>query len=119
MSETITQGSTVITPDLVDGYTATNAGQNVIHIILGRSNPDITLRPPLLRSGTLDLFFTTEAKAKAAADAFMVPAVFALASTDRPSIAMNFVVSPDGSTRELEDTTRELWYVRVGYQEVT
>ena len=118
MATTITHGASTITPILVLGYGADRAANNIVHAIPGRSNPDVTLRPANLRTGTLELGFTSELESKDAADLHATGGVFTLSDTDRASVGMSYVASGRIS-RALEDTTRGAWVISVDFQEVT
>lgn len=122
MTTTITTGATVITPTIVLGYEESREAQSIVHPILGSTTPDVTLRPAVLRTGRLSCGFsgaTSETLSKSAADTLAGASTFALADTDRATVAMTFVV-PQGSqvTRTLEDETRNAWVVSFDFQEV-
>lgn len=120
MSTQIITPTTTITPTLVEGYDAQRGGGAIVHQIPGRSTgPDVTLRPAGLRTGTLNLFFTSETAATQAWAAVCVAGVFQVLSDER-SIGMSFVV-PEGQQIgfQLDDTTRAHWRVTVPFQEVT
>lgn len=119
MATTITAGATTIAPIQVEGYSAARTGGTLVHQILARQDPDVSLRPAGMRAGTLTLLFATEATAAAAVTALSAAGAFTLASTDRTSIAMRFVV-PSGQqlTIALDDVTRNHWHVSVPFQEV-
>lgn len=117
MATTITDGTTTITPELVLGYEVAQESRNIIHTILGRATPDVTLRFTNLRTGTLDLLFKTATEAETARQLHINPIVFSLDSTEIPDANMDYVVSGSIST-VLEDVTRELWHVSVDFQEV-
>ncbi|GAB6856475.1 hypothetical protein [Microbacterium xylanilyticum] len=119
MATTITAGASVITPLLVEGFEAARSGGAIVHTILGRANPDVTLRPAGTRTGALELLFADEAKANQAWSALAVAGVFTLASDER-AIGMTFVI-PEGERigLKLDDTTRNHWHVTVPYREVT
>jgi hypothetical protein len=105
-----------ITPLLVLGYETARQSQSIFHDILG-GGQDVTLRPASLRSGTLRLLLATEAEAVAAETAHAAGKVLRLTDTDRPSVSMSYVL--DGSlVRRLDDGTRKLWTLDVGYREV-
>ena len=118
MATTITAGSVTITPTLVEGYAATAPARTLVHDILGRTAPDITLRPAGLRTGTLTLLIAVEARAVEAFTALCAGVVCTLASDER-SISMPFIV-PDGQQVgiKLDDTTRDHWHITVPFQEV-
>lgn len=125
MPDLIVTGSTVIRPTLILGYQSTRAAGNVVHPIINRPSPDVTLRPASLRTGTLELLFAGDDSAAvetASAEAetlHATAAVFTLISDDRPSIAMSYVVSGNGQiSRALDPSTRDAWTVTVPFQEV-
>lgn len=108
----------VIVPQVVNGYEASREARTVVNAVLNRSNPDVTLRDPGPRSGSLALVFATE---NAAQDAFAVLGtrqVFTLADPDRLSIGMSFVVADGDLTIGLDADTREVWIVTVPFVEV-
>lgn len=120
MTSTITTGAGTITPTLLLGYQAARQAQTIVHPILGRADPDVTLRPATLRTGTLGMGFSgvgSAAASKAAEDLLATAALFTLSDTDLPSIGMKFAVTGN-ITRELEDETRSAWLVSVDYTEV-
>ena len=121
MNGTITGGSTPINPSIILGLSEQIPGGTVVHPILGRIDPDVTLRPAAVRTGTLELGFTAsnaETASFAAVNALRSAAVFRLAA-ERGTLAMAFVVPENGRIeRRLDDTTRSAWTVTVDYQEV-
>lgn len=123
MSTIITIGASVIAPAAVEGYESARPGGVLVHEILGRANPDVTLRVAGLRTGRLRLVFVganAEADSLAAETAHSGAVVASLTSTDRPSVPMSYVVPSTGSvTRSLSTTTRAAWAVEVDFQEVT
>lgn len=125
MAEIITSGATVIRPTLVLGYESTRAGGNIVHPIIGRRQPDVTLRPGGMRAGRLELLFddpnpaVAESASAAAETLHNSAAVLTLRSDDRPSIGMSYVVPAGGNiTRRLEDATREAWILAVDFEEI-
>lgn len=117
MSTTILHAGGVITPVLVDGYTATREAGSIVHDILGRTTPDVTLRPALTRSGTLRMLFTDEAAATDAEAVLSGAEVFTLASDERATVGMLFTVA-DRVQLELDDATRNVWIVSAGFREL-
>jgi hypothetical protein len=120
MSTLITTGAETITPTQILGYADASEGGNIIHPILGRAEPDVTLRPGGLRSGTLTLGFqgaTSESDSAVARALLNSGVVFNIVSTDRGTIEMAFVRSGQVG-RELEDNTRDAWTVTVDFHEV-
>lgn len=119
MSTVITYTGGSITPDMVLAYQSRREAGNIVHPILGRSNPDVTFRPAMLRTGTLELGFygdTSEEDSLAAEEAHALGVVFTLASTDRGSIEMSYVVS--GAVVRTIAESRTAWTLDVEYQEV-
>jgi len=119
MANTITTGIYTITPTLIDGYEAERIGGTIVHPILGRVNPDVTLRPAAMRTGTLRLLFIEEANAKTALDVLSTGAVFRLNSDER-DVSMSFVV-PEGEriSYRLNDEARDGWHLDVPFAEVS
>jgi hypothetical protein len=123
MADIITAGEATIEPTLILGYTAQRTSGNLVHEILGKAGPDVTLRPARLRSGTLTLGFesaTSEADSKTAADLLATyDGVFSLISAERASVDMSWVVAEGGRiSRDLDDLTRDAWVITVDFQEV-
>lgn len=120
MSTFITTGTETINPTEILEYADESDGGNLIHRVLGRAAPDVTLRPGNLRTGTLTLGFEgpdSETDSAAARTLLNTGTVFALASTDRATVEMAFVrLGTVG--RQLESTTRDAWIVTVQFQEV-
>lgn len=121
MATVITSGALTIAPQIFLNVTSDQSSGNIVHPILGRSNPDVTLRPATLRTGVIEMGFSgpnSETDSALARTILAGGGVFALSSTDRASVSMSFVTS-GRINRELEDTSRNAWVVRVDYQEVT
>lgn len=122
MADIITSGLFLITPTVVLGYGSAREAGTIVHPIINRAAPDVTLRPARLRSGdALELGFssaTSEADSKTAEEILSMPAVFTLSSADRTTVVMSFVVRGTVK-RTLEDVTRNAWVVSFGWQEVT
>lgn len=118
MTTTITRTSDSATtiPDLVLGYEASRESRNVVHDLIG-GGIAVTLVDPRPRSGTLELLYPLEADAAAAFDLHSVASTFTLVNDDLTGIDMTYVL--DGSLGvALDDETRAVWVVSVGYQEV-
>jgi len=114
---TIARGLTTITPTLVNGYSASRSSRNIEHDIIGRPDPDVSLAADSTRAGSLELIFASELAASTAQTALGTPGVWTLSDTDRASIAMKFVRQGD-MTIALDDETREVWVLTVGFREV-
>ena len=117
MTTTITSGATVITPELVTGWESNNDTFNIVHDILSRSTPDITLRGSTTRSGTLTMLFLTEASCETARALHAGANVLTLASTEITAANFDYIVAGAIATT-LETTTRQLWTLTVDYREI-
>lgn len=118
MANTITDGTTVITPELILGWDATQETRNVIHTIIGKAAPDVTLKTAGLRTGTLELLFLTAADAITARTMLTQALPFLIESDEAFLDNFRFVVAGAISS-VLEDTTRSLWTLSIDFQEVT
>ena len=118
MTTTIATGIHTTTPNLVKTWSSAQESRNVIHHIIGRSDPDITLKPAGLRTGTLELFYLTKTAAETARDVFAREGVFVIDSDDETWLdGFRFVVS--GSiTAALESADLTSWHISVDFQEV-
>lgn len=114
---TIAHATGVITPTIIDGYSAARSPRTIMHPILGRDADDVTLRPASLRRGTLSLVFALEEDARAAVTVLNTPQVLTLADPD-VSIGMTFVVAEEDVVLELDDETRDVWLVQTPFREV-
>lgn len=123
MTTLITTGNAVITPTILLMVSEDAGGGSIVHKIVGRSDPDITLRPASLRTGALELGFSgagSESASAAAVSILRRAAVFAIADSDRPSYNMSFVVPEGGRiSRAIEGETRDAFTITVDYQECT
>lgn len=112
--------TTPIVPLVIDGYDSSRQSGTVVHPIAGRADPDVTLAPAGLRTGTLRLVFADETDAKTAEDEHAEARAFTLSDDDRATVAMYYVVDAGGDiTRSLDDTTRDAWVVEVPFQEIS
>lgn len=123
MVDIITTGTSIISPTLLLEFESSRAGGTVIHRAVNRSAPDATLRPAGLRVGRMVLGFagaTSEAESFAAESLLASAAVFALVSSDRATIQVQFVIPESGSiARALEDETRNAWLLTFDWVEVS
>jgi hypothetical protein len=123
-SPTYFSGATVATrtasstPLLVNGFETRRDTRSVLHTVMGRTDPDVTLLPATLRIGTLRLLFDNETDAAEADAMHAQPQVFTFRDSDLSSVDMKYVVS-GAVTRSLDDASRSLWTVGVDFQEVT
>lgn len=145
MTTHVTNGTLTFFPTVVDGYESARETATVVHQILDRANPDVTIRPAGLRTGTLRLVFanpdvayigalitiggyvfentdpnsplSAEQMARACEDAHAQGGVFTLMSTDRYSIEMSYVANGT-IARSLDEDTRQVWIVEIDFHEV-
>ncbi|QQD75105.1 hypothetical protein I8920_09510 [Curtobacterium sp. YC1] len=117
MSTIITSSdSTQTAPLLVDGWEESAEGKNIVNPIMG-GGVDVTLQAASKRTGSFVLVYTDESDAQAAFEMHRKAAVFTLSDSERPSVAMTYVLAGD-LTRALDDESREFWLVTVNFQEV-
>ena len=117
MSFSITsQAAESISIPLVMGYNPERESGNVVHPILGRADPDVTLKPLRLRAGTLELFMNTIEAAFALVEQLEEQGWQHLESTEAPLADMHFVVFGTVSIQADDDT--DTFTVSVGFQEV-
>jgi hypothetical protein len=114
MPAVLTSGSTTLTPRTLSDYSSENAGGSIVHAILGRREPDVTLRPVGLRTGSMTLDFATEALANTAHGALTIAAVWTLQHSERATVNMRFIVRR--ITRTVEADGR--WFFTVGWEEI-
>lgn len=118
MTHTIsaTNGAGTVTPSAIEGYNPSRVSRNKIHDLLDGSI-GVSYVAPRPRSGTLRLLFPTQAEAFAAFNLHSVETSFQLTSTDVTGAGMVYVL--DGSLDIDLDSEMGLWWVEVGFQEVT
>lgn len=117
MTTYVTDGTTTVTPEVVDGYASERESGIRIHPILGRSYPDITYQASKLRTGSFRLVFADEADAIAAETLHTTGSILTIVSDERASANFSYVAT-DTVIRELDDETRDVWVVEITYQEV-
>lgn len=118
MSTTITNGSSNFTPALVLSYEAETITGNTIHdVIGGTGEPAVTFGAETMRTGVLEMYFTTRALAWAAQVKLKATGIFTLVCTEEPNINMKFVRAGRMSIG-LDSETLKSWVVKAGFQEV-
>ena len=117
--DVIQHSAGAIVPQIIDGYQVTRDAHTIVHTVLGRVSPDVTLRDAGTRRGELSLVFEVEGVAHAAVGVLSSPQVLTLVTPDRPTLGMQFVVADGSLSVELDDETRDAWVVRVPFVEVT
>ncbi len=119
MSDTMTvPGVGTWSPLLVLSDNLTKPSRTIIHELIGTQIPDVTLRPGLLRKGTLKLL--TKDAADAATGLLVLdagqPITFV---SERPQLSMRFVVTEPGIGWETDpETLKRVVYLTVPFQEV-
>lgn len=108
--------SAQLSPLLVTGYSARRPSRNVVHTVLGRPDPDVTLRAAGLRTGTLELLCANVADATEMADLHATVGVKAFEGSAPDPVSMDYVVAGEIEMEPSIETGR--WIVRVGFQEV-
>jgi hypothetical protein len=114
---TISDGTTTLTPMLVLGWAAGRQARTRVHQLIGRPDPDVTLRPHALRSGTLRILCADEAAGVAMEQLHAAGVVLTLEDDDVAAAAMAYVVSGQLMT-ELDPVTLARWVVTADYTEV-
>lgn len=90
--------------------------RSIVHTILGRPDPDITIRPTGLRKGTLTLVFETGAAAAAARAVLAVTQPLTLSNSGVDEVSMPFVVAGGDLGQVL--SSGGVWSLEVPYQEI-
>lgn len=115
---TIDNGTTVLTPDLVLAWQASRPSLTSVHQIIGRAEPEVTLRDAGARSGTLRIFFLDYPDAQAAQDELSLAAVWDLDAPEVTGLSMHFVVAGSDVSIEAVGGDLDHWVVECGFQEV-
>ncbi len=107
-----------ITPDQVIAPAEfDNEAQAVVHWIVGRSAPDVTLRPAHSASGTLALLFASAAAAEAARTFHQSAATFT--TTGAPAWMPAVYVPTDSIHRAQLDDVNGGWRIDIPIQEIS
>jgi hypothetical protein len=117
MPTTISDGVTSVTPNLVTDYSYTRTARTIVHTVLDRSDPDTTLRPVGLRTGSLSMLCATRELASELEALHLAPGPRFLTSDDEPTADMTYLAVGDLGTTY--DADGDVWLVTIGYQEVT
>lgn len=113
MPALLTSGAASIAPLALSDYSADQEGGSIRHDILGRREPDITLRPVGMRNGDFTLDFPTEPAVAEARESLSAAAVWTLVHSERPSVNMRFIVRR--LSRAVAADGR--WSIRVSFEE--
>lgn len=114
---TIASGTLTFSPELITGWTAGQESRNVIHNIIGRPDPDVTLKPAGTRTGTLEMLFLTATAATTARDVLANGTIFTITDSESWLNGLKFVMSGNISSA-LEDETRNMWTITADFTEV-
>lgn len=108
--------SATIMPTRVISLQSRDEPQSIIHVVLGSSDPDVTLRPSLRPRGTMRLLFDTQAEAEAAR-VFHRPAAVFSATSDDAILPASYV--PSGGVEPVRyHAELDSWVLEVGFQEI-
>lgn len=118
MPTTISYAGGTITPSAITGFESERTSGNIVHSIIGSTEPARTYRPAGLRTGTLHLGFASEAEAVAAEAAHATGTEFTISGTIAPA-SFTYIVAQDGHIALAIDATRKAWTLDVDFQEVT
>lgn len=113
---TISDGTTTVTPMLINGYESTRESRNVTHSILGTNVPAVSLRDAALRTGRLTAVLESRAAALTLEDVLAGASLLTFTDTDT-TLSMTFVLDESGqiNTRLVPGTLR--WTVEWDYRE--
>lgn len=114
---TITGGTTTLTPLLITGYSSTRQTGNIVHAIIGRSDPDVTFKAAGLRTGTLEILVADLTSALAMEALHAAVGTLQLVEPTAPGLGMKYV-SSGAITVTLDDETRDRFIVGIDFQEV-
>ncbi|WP_248242976.1 hypothetical protein [Microbacterium kunmingense] len=113
---TANNGGGSTSPLQVIDYSAELSSRNVTFDLLDGSLGTVYVAPRP-RAGTLRLVYQDRAEAHAAVALHKQPASFTYISSDVAEVSMTYAL--EGSIRLQQDPSVGLWYVEVGFQEVT
>lgn len=116
MPGTLTRGATVVTPTLILGYQVVSTVPSVQHDLLD-GTVTFTLRAARPRTGTLQLFFATQAAALTGWTLHRTLGNIVYTDTDLPPAGMTYIAVGD-LVLELDPETRVRWTLTVPFREV-
>jgi hypothetical protein len=115
---TVTKGAITLTPLLMIDPEYSRESGNIVHKILGRSTPDITLAPALLRTGTHKFLCADRSAAVALEALHTSPGVLTLVDATLDGYGMKYVLANGSLTSAPDAAVRSRWIVQVPFQEV-
>lgn len=104
--------------DLVTGYSADRRSGNVLHEVIDRPDPAVTLGPLRWRDGLLEVWCADYATARVVEGVHDRGQVLMLRQPTYPGMDMYYVVSGSVTTTPLTIEHRPRWRVAIGYTEV-
>lgn len=108
-----------ITPDQIEApFEAEDEGQSVLHKVLGRTYPDVTLRPMSAATGTLRLRFSSASEAEAARIFHRQAATYTVASP-AAFLPARYVPTRVGRAQQLLGADVSGWAVEVDFAELS
>lgn len=111
-----TDASSIVPTLVLGGWESADEPQSLVHRILGREDPDVTLRPASARTGTLRMLFWDSESAEAARAFHRAAATFRTV-TDMHWLPAAYV--PNGPIRPAQqETNQERWILDVPFQEI-
>jgi hypothetical protein len=116
MTISLTQGATILYPEIVTGYDTTRKSSSTLHKVIGRGDPDVTLGSISTRSGTLEIWCSSYLVALDVEGLHTRTGVVVLADTLAPGKDMSYVV--DGEVRVSPEMGTSRWLVSIAYAEV-
>jgi hypothetical protein len=112
----ISDGTTTLSVISILGWSDDRESGNVMHDIIGRSDPDVTLHPARARSGSFQALCTDMVAGWALRELLAGAAVLHLVNTDLPDTDMDFVLVT--ANIELDDVTLIRAVVTVEFRQV-
>jgi hypothetical protein len=114
----IVSGSLSFIPTLITSWRASQVSSNVLHPIIGRTFPDVTLKPAQARTGTLEMFFASGPAAESARTILSSGSVFVISSDETPWLDGLAFVLAGSIASSLSDASRLSWMLSADFQEV-
>ena len=117
MTTQIINNEALIQPVFLLQYETQTESNNVVHRVIGKGEPDVSLAEDTTRMGTLHLFFDTKADAWEAFTLLRDISVWTLSDTDHEEINMDF--TRQGVMKiTLDSVSRRRWIIEMDYQEI-
>lgn len=117
MTTLILNNESLIEPLMLLQYEAETESNNIVHRVIGKGEPDVSLAEDTTRMGTLHLFFETKADAWEAFALLRDISVWTLSDTDHEELNMDFTRQGRMKIR-LDSVSRRRWIIEMDYQEI-